>query len=349
MSNTGYALVVDDMPANHAVVQGMLNKYSMSVDCVSSGLEAVELIKEQKIFYDIIFMDHMMPGMDGIETTRLIRQDLGKTSEYARKVPIVALTGNTESKELFFEAGFDEFLCKPVKIIEMAAILSKFIKGLPESGGSSGSTSSSTQTSNDPRGVNPAVNPSVVKLIEQGSKIPGLDIKSALEKINWDYDTCIEVIKSFVKTTPLLLDICKNISPENLPLYCTTVHGIKSVAFSFGAMEVGKMAKELEDKSRAGDMAFVKEKNDEFIKALELLLQNLMPLLQVFSNESSKPKKEKPDPEIIAKILEAAENYNIRNLEQGIALLDEYSYTMEAELIVWLKDKSINSDFTAIY
>ena len=66
MIQTGYALVVDDMPANHAVVQGFLKPYGISVDCVQSGIEAIELIREQKTIYNVVFMDQMMPEMDGM-------------------------------------------------------------------------------------------------------------------------------------------------------------------------------------------------------------------------------------------------------------------------------------------
>ena len=334
MSDIGYVLVVDDMPANHAVVQGMLKKYNIKVDCVKCGPEAIDLIRDEKTKYNAVFMDQMMPEMDGMETTRIIRQELGKTSEYARTIPIIALTGNAgdETEELFIQAGFNAFLTKPVKIKEMDAVLCQFmLKKIPEE--------------NQPV----SINPNMEMLIEEGGKIPGLDIRNALEKINWDWETCIEVIKSFVNTTPALLETCKNISPETLPQYCITVHGIKSVAFSFGAMEAGKKAKALEDRSMAGDFAFVRENNEEFIQIIKKLLQDLAPLQEIFSTEKTKPQKEKPDTDVLAKILEAAENYNIRNLEEGIGLLDEYKYTADTDLVPWLKAKSMNSDFMAIY
>ena len=341
MMHTGYALVVDDMPANHAVVQAILSKYGINVDCVTSGFEAIELIRDQKVIYNLVFMDLMMPEMDGCETVRIIRGELGKTSEYAKKIPIIALTGNTETEEFFLKAGFDAFLNKPVKTKEIKTIINHFMQDkMPDSEGPAGES---------PADSNPAANPNIVKLIEEGSKIPGLEINNALKNINWDWETCIEVIKSFTASTPSLLEILKNTSLENLPKYCITVHGIKSVAFSFGANLAGEKAKELEHRSAAGDIAFIRENNQEFIQITEELLKNLAPLLEVFSADKLKPQKEKPDTDLIAKILDAAENYNIRNLEQGIDLLDECSYTLDADIVSWLRAKSLNSDFNAIY
>jgi PAS domain S-box-containing protein len=108
-------LVVDDMRTNLDVVANLLRKYKMQVDCVTNGQDAINLIAAGEPVYDTIFMDHMMPNMDGIEATVNIRA-IG--TEYAKLIPIIALTANAtaESKQLFFENGFQAFLAKPVNI-----------------------------------------------------------------------------------------------------------------------------------------------------------------------------------------------------------------------------------------
>ena len=351
MMHKVYALVVDDMPANHDVVQAVLSKHGINADCVNSGVEAIELIRDQKKTYNMVFMDQMMPGMDGIETLRIIRQELGDTSEYAKNIPVIALTGDTNPERFYLKAGFDAFLSKPVRSKDMAVIIKRFLPDyMPDSGvTSSGSLNNNCSLDDDPANSCQENDPNIAQLIDKSSRIPGLDIKSALKNINWDWETCIEVIKSFTASTPALLEILKDTSMENMPRYCITVHGIKSVVYSFGANLVGGKAKILEEKSRNADIKFVKENNEEFIQITEKLLKDLYPLLEAFSADKSKPQKEKPDPALIAKLLDAAENYSIRNLEEGIVLLDEYSYILDADLVTWLKAKSINSDFTAIY
>jgi CheY-like chemotaxis protein len=99
----------------------------MQVDCVQSGQEAINLITAGEPFYNAVFMDHMMPGMDGVETTQKIRT-LG--AEYAAKVPIIALTANAvaESERMFLENGFSAFLGKPFNAMSLDAVVNKFVR-----------------------------------------------------------------------------------------------------------------------------------------------------------------------------------------------------------------------------
>jgi PAS domain S-box-containing protein len=88
----GKILVVDDVLTNLDVAKGMMAPYDMTIHCVTSGRQAIELVRDEEVRYDAIFMDHMMPEMDGIEAVRIIRKEIG--SEYAKTVPIIALTAN---------------------------------------------------------------------------------------------------------------------------------------------------------------------------------------------------------------------------------------------------------------
>ncbi|MDR3331845.1 MAG: response regulator, partial [Synergistaceae bacterium] len=101
----GNVLVVDDVPTNLDVAKGLLMPYGLSVHCVNSGQEAIDSIKDEKVRYNLILMDHMMPEMDGMEAARIIRNDIG--TEYARSVPIMALTANAidGTREMFLANG----------------------------------------------------------------------------------------------------------------------------------------------------------------------------------------------------------------------------------------------------
>jgi signal transduction histidine kinase len=127
--NFSYArvLVVDDFPTNLDVAAGMLRKYKMQVDCVTSGQEAVDCITAAQPEYDAVFMDHMMPGMDGIEATAIIRA-LG--TEYAKNIPIIALNANAVAgnEQMFLENGFNAFLPKPFNVMSLDAIVHRWIK-----------------------------------------------------------------------------------------------------------------------------------------------------------------------------------------------------------------------------
>lgn len=117
-------LVVDDTPINLKVATHLLKKYEMTVDNATSGQEAIDMARDNE--YDIIFMDHMMPEMDGVEAARYIR-DL---SEKHRNMTIIALTANAtnEARELFEREGFQDFLAKPIEIKLLENMLSKWLK-----------------------------------------------------------------------------------------------------------------------------------------------------------------------------------------------------------------------------
>ena len=119
-------LVVDDVNTNLRVAEGLMQPYKMQLSLCKSGMEAIEAIKSER--YDLVFMDHKMPGMDGIETTQRIRA-MGGKEPYYKNVPIVALTANAVlgTKEMFLQNGFDDFLSKPVDIVSLNAVLEKWL------------------------------------------------------------------------------------------------------------------------------------------------------------------------------------------------------------------------------
>ena len=118
----GRVLVVDDVEANLYVAKGLLNFYELNIETCESGYAAIELIKEGRV-YDIVFMDHMMPGMSGAETMQVLR-DIGYDH------PIVALTANAliGQAEEFIALGFDDFIAKPIQTKQLNSVLTRFIR-----------------------------------------------------------------------------------------------------------------------------------------------------------------------------------------------------------------------------
>ncbi|MBO5209753.1 MAG: response regulator [Lachnospiraceae bacterium] len=117
-------LVVDDNAMNLKVALGLMKPYRMMVRTADSGQEAIDLMKQQQ--FDIVFMDHMMPGMDGVETVHKIRSS---SNPYFQNVPIVALTANAVNgaREMFLEEGFQDFVAKPIEISALERSLRKFL------------------------------------------------------------------------------------------------------------------------------------------------------------------------------------------------------------------------------
>jgi signal transduction histidine kinase/CheY-like chemotaxis protein len=117
-------LVVDDLPANLLVAEGLLAPYRVRITTCANGREAVDLVRARP--FDLVLMDHMMPVMDGVEATRTVREQGG---ERCRTVPIVALTANAVSgmREMFLASGFNDFLSKPIDVLELDAVLTRWI------------------------------------------------------------------------------------------------------------------------------------------------------------------------------------------------------------------------------
>ncbi len=120
-------LIVDDMALNVEVARGLMKPYGILIDTAPSGKIAIAKIMNQSTKYSAIFMDHLMPEMDGVEAVRKIRE---LDSDYAKKIPIIALTANAiaGSEKMFLENGFNDFLSKPMDIMKLDAILKKWVK-----------------------------------------------------------------------------------------------------------------------------------------------------------------------------------------------------------------------------
>jgi signal transduction histidine kinase/DNA-binding response OmpR family regulator len=128
--NLSYArvLVVDDVSINLEVAKGIMEPYKMRINCVTSGQEAINAIRTEKVRYNAIFMDHMMPEMDGIETVRKIREEIG--TEYAKTVPVIALTANAiiGNEQMFLSNGFQDFLSKPIEPARLDEVIQKWVR-----------------------------------------------------------------------------------------------------------------------------------------------------------------------------------------------------------------------------
>jgi signal transduction histidine kinase/DNA-binding response OmpR family regulator/HPt (histidine-containing phosphotransfer) domain-containing protein len=276
-------LVVDDIATNLKVVEGLLAPYKAEVNTCLNGAQAIELVKRaasQKREYDIVFMDHMMPEMDGIETTAAIRAwEKGQLESgvMRKQVPIISLTANAVvgMREMYIENGFNDFLSKPIDVSKLDEILDRWIPrekreiGNGEWGIGSrdhdpnyrGTISNQHRNSNDDSPL-PTPYPPL-------PNIPGVDIKKGIAMTGGTLDTYRRVLSVFredaEKRLPLL-----HIAPgaDTLPAFVTQVHALKGASASIGAAELSAMAAALETAGRSGDMAFIRENLPVFADCL---------------------------------------------------------------------------------
>jgi len=248
------ALVVDDFLPNLNAAAGMLRKYKIQADCASSGQEAIDRIKRMEPRYNIIFMDHLMPDMDGIETTRQIRS-LG--TEYAKNVQIVALTANTATgnEQIFLDNGFMAVIPKPISVAKLDIFIKNWIFNKAKIGNDSVAAEKKEK--------------------DMKIDIPGVYEEKVMELYDGDMDIYLPVLRSYVSVIPEALDKMSHVTAENLSEYVVQVHGIKSTSDSIGAEEARKMALDLEAMAKAGDLAGVLAKNGALLQYLKDLLVNI--------------------------------------------------------------------------
>jgi len=245
----GCVLVVDDVESNVYVAKGMLSPYGLTVDTASSGLEAVNKIKRGNE-YDIVFMDHMMPKMDGIEATRIIR-------EMGYKRSIIALTANAliGREEMFLRNGFDGFIPKPLDSRELNLHLNEFIRNRKPT--EVVEAARREQRKNDWK--------EAVAGVQGGAK------RNELKTL---------VIRDAENTLKTLEELCaQRGSPhdDDVEPYITAVHGIKSALANVGETELSAMALRLELAGKARDFTIISNETHAFMDAVRALIEKLKP------------------------------------------------------------------------
>ena len=344
-------LIVDDVPTNHDVARGMMKPYGMQIDCVMSGQEAINAIREEKVKYNAIFMDHMMPGMNGIEATRIIREEIG--TEYAKTVPIIALTANAivRNEEMFLNSGFQAFISKPINVDRLDAVIREWVQDKElektmEKVNIAGDMVPDIRSGKDRRTHSDRRAGTERQL--QLRRIDGIDISKGLERFNHDEESFINVLRSYAVNTRPLIEKIKKIDKDNLADYAITVHGIKGSSKGICAEQIGTEAEALEEAAKEGNIDYVLENNRAFTDAAEKLLDHLDEILLIMVQETSKPEKDKPSGELLAKMLSACRDYDMDKVDTVMEEIEKYEYKSDDGLAAWLRENVDQTNFTQI-
>ncbi|MDR1099048.1 MAG: response regulator, partial [Treponema sp.] len=293
-------LVVDDIASNIDVVSGLLAPYKMIIDKADSGFESIEKVKKHP--YDMVLMDHMMPGMDGIEAAAAIRaweesrqalesqalsfgEDETQRNPHKRipnplgRIPIIALTANAVAgmKEMFLEKGFNDYLSKPIEIAKLDKMMSRWVpaeKQIKTGAGIKRETFSG----------------------EPGILISGVDTRRGINMTGGTEAGYRKVLAQFYKDARERLPVFAAFVPEpaegtsdrfpagkpdredpcrNLSAFTVQAHAIKSAAGTIGAEKLSKEAAALEAAGKAGDAAAIREGLPVFHKHLAELIEEI--------------------------------------------------------------------------
>ena len=267
-------LIVDDNVINRKVARGFLKNYAFDLTEAASGPEAVDLVRDVR--FDIIFMDHMMPGMDGIEAAEIIRRDCG---ENGTAPVMIALTANAMEgmREHFLACGFQDFIAKPLDRRELNNTLLRWV---PEK---------YRQTD----GIEEEVKP----LDPTAFQIDGIDMKAAMQYYSGDNEGFADLLELYCIDGKRKTELLRELVDSDMLRYQIEVHGLKSASANIGAMEVSAMAREQENAAAQGDRELITEKFPLLLAEYETLLAHIGQFLEWRKEEHAK-KEKLPCPDI---------------------------------------------------
>jgi len=327
----GNVLVVDDVEVNLYVAKGLLAPYHVKASFIYSGIEAIEKVKSGNV-YDIIFMDHMMPEMDGIEAVKHIRE-AGYTA------PIVALTANAVSgqADMFLHSGFDDFISKPIDIRQLNTILNKYVRDIQPQEVIDDARSRMTENVHHVESEVLSQNDILLKQI-MNYKIDELDITAGLHRFENNVEFYLKVLNAYVVSVRASLDYMKNFSDENIYNYRIKVHGVKGTSYDISARKIGDAAALLEKAASDNDTGYIRENNEPFLKILLEMIEKIEAMLGQMNAVKVKPEKDQIDSNVLLKLLEACNSYNMDDADAAMEEIEKFQYKSGDDFVKWLRD-----------
>jgi len=298
-------LVVDDNIINLNVSRGLLELYRISVDTAISGPDAIELLGKNQ--YDIVLMDHMMPEMDGMEATKIIR-------EMGIDVPIIAFTANvvTGAKEKLMSSGMNDFLMKPITKPELNRLLEKWIPAWKLAKVTEEIPIEDETGAKKDRGFWAAL-----------EKIEGLSVQTGLKRVSGRrsaYEKTLElVIKEIEKCDKKLSEF---LASGDLRNFSIEVHSMKGSMANIGAIELAAQALNLEIASDKGDGAFCAVNLPHFLKGLQALSSGLTDAFKQKIKNSGSFEIPPELPVILSKMEAAFAGMDIPVIDEALESLD---------------------------
>ena len=313
----GSVLVVDDVESNLYVAKGLMMPYKLSVETVMSGFEAISKIKNGNV-YDIVFMDHMMPKMDGMEATKIIR-GLGYD------LPIIALTANAliGQSEIFRANGFDDFISKPIDVRQLNAALKKYVRDKQP--------------------------PEVIEAAQQKN---GQEEYAAEETARVPPQLAEIFVRDALKTIAALEEILEKqgvYEDEDIRMYTINVHAIKSALANISEFELSDFAAELEWGGHKKDTSVIAQ-TPEFLDKLRAVVEKLTPPKEEEdeSGEITDADRAYLREKLLA-IKEACETYDKKTAKDAITELRQKTWPRQTkELLAAMSEHLLDGDFDEV-
>lgn len=265
-----HVLATDDNQINLKVIKNTLEYYGLTVDTASSGEEALNLCRQKE--YDLVFMDQMMPKMDGIETMQKIR-DLSEYYAAGSAGKLVVLTANAIEgvKAELLEKGFDDYLSKPINYQELERVFRRFI---PEDRFWSGLGEDGKKQTEEKQTSASAVVPAALSSLED--MLPQVDVTAGLEACSGGVDMYRDVLRMIYELSPQQLTELANLwEKKDYQNYVIQIHSMKTQLLNIGYMLLGEKAKALELAGKEGRYDYIEEHMDDFMGSYKRFLKQL--------------------------------------------------------------------------
>lgn len=266
-------LVVDDVTMNLKVVEGLLKATKIQIDTAVSGSECLECVKTTP--YQMIFLDHMMPEMDGLETLEHMKNLADNPNA---QTPVIMLTANAivGAKEEYIEAGFTDYLTKPIRETELLEMILKYLPEelVCEHGGQGIEKSQDAQDMEQPEAGGEGAEP-----LQRLEQLEGLDVKTGLTYCMNEEDFYIEMLQEFLQADKAS-QLKHFLAEEDWDNYRTTVHALKSTSLTIGAAHLSGEAKALEMAAKEGNMDYIRSHHDGVMDEYKELTDHLKEILE---------------------------------------------------------------------
>lgn len=312
-------LVVDDEPMNLMVAEGLFQDYQMEVKTAQGGMEAIELCRKEA--FDLVFLDHMMPEMDGVATLKHLRKIHMETDNVHT---VIAFTANASSsaKEMLLREGFDEFLSKPIENMELERILREL---LPKSAIRYVEDGKNTA---DETPMEQFSEPSIREAGMTRLEALGVQTRSGMKYCRDDMEFYEELLVKFAQNGEYkILEIGNCFDREDFGQYRILIHALKSAAKMVGADSLSEMARRLEDAAKNDDADYIKEHHYALLDQYQMLSREI---LKVFHPTEGSPAQaaqgdgtEMSKGELIQQLMRLKEKLDTFEADSSEALLSQ--------------------------
>jgi len=323
-------LIVDDVEMNLIVAKNLLKRIEVQIDTAGSGEEAIELAKENA--YDIIFLDSMMPVMNGEETMQNIR----KQCEINFETPIIVLTAHAVkgAREEYLSLGYTNYLSKPLDGAKLEAMIQSYLPDekiiLVDEGREKETVSLGNNASDDK-------SDDKSKELMLISKIEGIDSEKGVETAGGE-DAYILICHNFYDTAKMRIEMIREAyGKEDYDNYTIQVHALKSSARLIGAFELSEEALELETAGRESNVDLIKNNTAEVLLKYEWFYEKLG---EIFDNKTDDENDDRP----------FISDEDLKNsLSEMSELLEAFDFDTAKELFDSLSEYKMPDDFKDTY